>query len=319
MGSCRGLERAVSSEPNRQDIGRCGDHAAGMDVELLPVLVHIQARLDRDLSLDALSRESGLSPATLKRRIEATTGQTPRQYVERLRLERSASQLMLRQGTILEIALDNGFTSHEVFTRAFSRHFGITPSEWRRRQAAGGLGQHDRRPGLSELSEGAEISSTRVAELRPIRVAFLRHTGPYDTVDGGLWRRVRDRLDELGIPSDGLPLGVAHDPPQITAPERLRFDAGWTIDQDLPPGCGLGQQTVGGGAYAFTTYVGPFNRIGHAYELIGLRLATYPGMIRHGAAVEWYRTGSIDADQYLNQVDISFPVTARASDPRVLE
>ena len=38
-----------------------------------------------------------------------------------------------------------------------------------------------------------------------------------------------------------------------------------------------------------------------------------------GATIEWYRTGSVDAEQYLNQVDIAFPVTARASDPRVLE
>ena len=72
-----------------------------MDADLLPVLVHIQAGLDRDLSLAALAQASGLSRSTLKRRIEATTGETPRQHVERLRLERAASQMMLRQGTIL--------------------------------------------------------------------------------------------------------------------------------------------------------------------------------------------------------------------------
>ena len=290
-----------------------------MDADLLPVLVHIKAGLDKDLSLDALSAVSGLSASTLKRRIEATTVETPRRHVERLRLERAASQLMMRQGSILEVALDNGFASHEVFTRAFTRHFGITPSAWRERRAAGGLGQHERRPGLSETIEGAEISSTRVAELRPIRVAFLRHTGPYDQVDGGLWGRVRERLTELGISTDGLPLGIAHDPPHITAPEQLRFDAGWTIDGDLPPECGLGQQTVGGGSFAMTTYVGPFSRIGHAYDLIGRRILAHPEMAVFGATIEWYRTGSVDAEQYLNQVDIAFPVTARASDPRVLE
>ena len=132
-----------------------------MDADLLPVLVHIQAGLDGDLSLAALSSVSGLSPSTLKRRIEATTGESPRRYVERLRLERAACQLRLRQGTILEIALDNGFCSHEVFGRAFSRHFGVTPSEWRDRQSAGGLGHNERQPGLSETMEGAAISSTR--------------------------------------------------------------------------------------------------------------------------------------------------------------
>jgi len=290
-----------------------------MDTDLLPVLIHIQAGLDKDLSLAALAQTSGLSPSTLKRRIETTTGESPRRYVERLRLERAASQLLLRQGTILEIALDNGFASHEVFSRAFNRHFGVSPSEWREQQTAGGLGQNARRPGLSETIEGARISSTRVTELRPIRVAFLRHTGPYNKVDGGLWGRVRDRLAELGFSTDGLPLGIAQDPPHITPPERLRFDAGWTIDRDLPPECGLGQQTVGDGTYAFTTYVGPFQRIGHAYELIGQRFMSHPEMMVHGAALEWYRTGSIDEATYLNQVDLAFPVKARAGSPRVLE
>lgn len=290
-----------------------------MDADLLPVLVYIQAGLDRDLSLAALATASGLSQSTLKRRIEATTGETPRQHVERLRLERAASQLMLRQSTILEIALDNGFASHEVFSRAFDRHFGISPSEWRDRQGAGGLGEHDRQPGLSESVEGAAISSTRVTHLRPIRVAFLRHTGPYHEVDPHLWARTRDRLEELGYSTDGLPLGIAQDPPHITPPERLRFDAGWTVDRDLPPECGLGQQTVAGGTYAFTTYVGPFSQIGQAYELIGRRIMAHPEMAVFGASVEWYRTGSIDEETYLNQVDISFPVKAHAGSPRVLE
>ena len=290
-----------------------------MDADLLPVLVHIQAGLDSDLSTAALAAQSGLSESSLHRRIVEATGETPRRHVERLRLERAAAQLMLRQSTILEVALDNGFASHEVFSRAFGRHFGISPSEWRERRAAGGLGQHDRKPGLSESIEGAEISGTRVTELRPIRVAFLRNVGPYHEVDGSLWGRARDRLAELGISTDGLPLGIAQDPPHITPPERLRFDAGWTIDEDLPPECGLGQQTVGGGTYAITTYVGPFSRIGYAYELIGQRLMAHPEMPVFGASIEWYRTGSIDEEAYLNQVDISFPIKARAGGPRVIE
>ena len=83
--------------------------------------------------------------------------------------------------------------------------------------------------------------------------------------------------------------------------------------------CGLGQQTIGGGTYAFTTYVGPFSQIGYAYELIGQRIMAHPHMAVFGASIEWYRTGSIDHETYLNQVDISFPIKARASDPRVLE
>jgi len=292
--------------------------------DLLPVLVHIQAGLDTDLSSAALARWSGMSQSTLHRRILGATGETPRRHIERLRLERVASQLLLRQASILDIALDNGFASHEVFARAFRRHFHAAPSEWRERRTAGGLGEHDRQPGLSEAAGGVSLSSTRLTELRPVDIAFLRHIGPYDEVDGHSWVHIRERLAELGHSTDGLPVGISHDAPDITPPDRLRFDAGWIIDAALPPECGLGRQTIPGGTYAITTYVGPFHLIGQAYGVISARLMAHADTISFGGgdfggSVEWYRTGSIDEETYLNQVDISFPVTARAGGPRVLE
>ena len=299
-------------------------HAVAMDADLLPVLVHIQTGLDTDLSATALAGRAGWSESTLHRRIVDATGETPRVHVERLRLERAAAQLLLRDTTILEVALDNGFASHEVFTRAFHRHFEASPREWRERQVAGGLGRHDRQPGLSEAAEGISLSSTRLTELHDIEVAFLRNIGPYGEIDGGMWGRVRDRLRELDRSADGLPVGISHDDPYITPPERCRFDAGWTIEAPLPPECGLGQETVPGGTYAFTTYVGPLGKIGLAYEIIGTRLAAHPELFVGEAgdfrgSVEWYRTGSIDQETYLNQIDISFPVTVLGGGPRVLE
>jgi hypothetical protein len=64
--------------------------------------------------------------------------------------------------------------------------------------------------------------------------------------------------------------------------------------------------------------------LGQAYAEIGARLARHVDRIDFGrdgfsSAVEWYRTGSIDEEHYLNQVDIAFPVTARAGGGRVLE
>jgi AraC family transcriptional regulator len=292
-----------------------------MDADLLPVLVLIQSGLDSDLSAPTLARVSGMSESTLHRRLVDATGETPRRHVERLRLERAAAQLQLRRSTVLEIALDHGDASHETFTRAFQRHFGASPSAWRERQTAGGLGEHGRQLGLSEAARGASLSSTRLVEMRAIDIAFLRHVGPYDKVDGTMWARIRDRLAALGRSTDGLPMGIGHDDPWITAPDRLRYDAGWTIDEDLPPDSGLGQQTVPGGSYASTTFVGPFHLIGEAYQVIGERMERHAATLDFGTggSVEWYRTGSIDASTYLNQIDITFAASARAGGPRVLE
>ena len=58
-------------------------------------------------------------------------GETPKQYTLRLRLERAAARLVSSDHSVLAIALDAGFKSHEVFTRAFGRRFGRTPIAYR--------------------------------------------------------------------------------------------------------------------------------------------------------------------------------------------
>lgn len=50
---------------------------------LLPLLVHIQAHLEGDIGLAALSRKAGLSPFQLQRRFKAAIGETPKAYTSR--------------------------------------------------------------------------------------------------------------------------------------------------------------------------------------------------------------------------------------------
>jgi transcriptional regulator GlxA family with amidase domain len=64
------------------------------------------------------------------------TGETPGAHQRRLRLDRAAWLLLTSQVTVLDIALETGFGSHETFTRAFRRRFGETPSSFRKNRGA---------------------------------------------------------------------------------------------------------------------------------------------------------------------------------------
>ena len=97
----------------------------------LALLVYIQAHLDEDLSLEVLSAKASLSPAHFQRTFQAFVGETPKNYVTRLRLERAAFRLLIHDVTVLDIALDCGFQNHETFTRAFGRRFGMPPTSYR--------------------------------------------------------------------------------------------------------------------------------------------------------------------------------------------
>ncbi|HEV3409039.1 MAG TPA: helix-turn-helix transcriptional regulator, partial [Chthoniobacterales bacterium] len=59
-------------------------------------------------------------------------GESPRAYVRRLRLERAAVRLQKARASILTVAVEAGFQSHEAFTRVFRQRFGHTPAAYRR-------------------------------------------------------------------------------------------------------------------------------------------------------------------------------------------
>lgn len=101
--------------------------------DILELLHAIRHRLDDDLSLEAMAARAGWSPFHFHRNFKTVTGETPKQYTLRLRLERAAGRLLTHDDSIVAVGASVGFASQEVFTRAFRRHFRCTPGEYRMR------------------------------------------------------------------------------------------------------------------------------------------------------------------------------------------
>ncbi|ADB29445.1 transcriptional regulator, AraC family [Kribbella flavida DSM 17836] len=79
-----------------------------------------------------LARRAHLSRFHFDRVISAAAGESPAAFRRRLLLERAAYRLLAEQVGVLEIAVDAGYSSHEAFTRAFTRAYGMSPRTWRR-------------------------------------------------------------------------------------------------------------------------------------------------------------------------------------------
>ncbi|HLG57751.1 MAG TPA: AraC family transcriptional regulator [Vicinamibacterales bacterium] len=99
--------------------------------DLLQLLHDIRGRLDGNVSLEALASRAGWSPFHLHRAFRRVLGETPKQYTLRVRLERAAARLAAHDDAVLDVAIGAGFSSHEVFTRAFRRQFGQSPASYR--------------------------------------------------------------------------------------------------------------------------------------------------------------------------------------------
>lgn len=96
--------------------------------------------LDEALDLEALAAPACMAPLHFHRVFRGLVGETPLQLHRRLRLERAAWRLAHRPGeSVLRIALDAGYDTHESFTRAFREAFCRAPIEHRAlANAAGG-------------------------------------------------------------------------------------------------------------------------------------------------------------------------------------
>jgi AraC family transcriptional regulator len=242
---------------------------------ILRVLVHIQQHLDETFDLEELARLACFSPFQFHRIFRGMTGEPVHAHVRRLRLERAARQLLESNKDVLSIALDAGYESQEAFSRAFRSRFDVAPASWRRaqrelRSAPNGVvwSTESRVDGFrAQTCEGKHMDA-KIEKRDPLRVAFLRHVGPYSEV-GSVWARLCAALGPRGLLGpDAIMLGASYDDPEITAAEKLRYDACVTVDGNLQPEGDLGIQELRGGDYAMTLHRGPYEDLAQTYAVL---------------------------------------------------
>lgn len=95
-------------------------------------LDYIEEHLREDISLEEIARQAHSSLFWFHRVFALLVGDSLGEYLRKRRLNCAAVELVTTNQRIIDIAVKYGFSSHEAFTRAFSAHFGITPSQYRR-------------------------------------------------------------------------------------------------------------------------------------------------------------------------------------------
>lgn len=271
------------------------------------VLVRVHAGLEGDLRLETLAEEAGLSRAHFQRRFRAAAGESPTQFVARVRVERAAHLLCATEDSALAIALAVGFRNADTFTRAFRRRFACSPRAFRSRRRFAETLADVRAVGGGGDSPTFSLSATRLVRGRRLTVAFLRHLGPYERVDPALWTRLVAWAKGRGI-AHGLCLGIGHDSPSVTRPQKLRFDAGVLVPDGTRPARGVGVQHLEAGLFAVTTHVGAYATLPAAYPEVFQRSMRLPRFRIVGLpCVEFYRDVTVDPRRPASTTEIWLP------------
>ena len=102
--------------------------------KMLPALSHISENLNnsKELALNILSSNCFISTATLRRYFYEFTDMSPQQFIAQARINHAQYLLSNTNKSITEISDAVGFESISCFTRAFKRHCGVSPSEYRK-------------------------------------------------------------------------------------------------------------------------------------------------------------------------------------------
>lgn len=91
---------------------------------------YIEEHIQEYISLHMLAKAANYSPWYAAKIFKELTGKTPFEYIRELRLSKAALKLRDTDRKVVDVAFDFVFDSHEGFTRAFSKQFGMTPKDY---------------------------------------------------------------------------------------------------------------------------------------------------------------------------------------------
>jgi AraC family transcriptional regulator len=96
---------------------------------LRTVLEYIDAHLDHDLALDELAAVAGYSVSHFKPLFKAAVGVPVHRYVIERRVARARELLLAGRHTIVQVAIETGFTHQSHLARCMRRVLGVSPSQ----------------------------------------------------------------------------------------------------------------------------------------------------------------------------------------------
>jgi AraC family transcriptional regulator len=235
---------------------------------------YIESNLENAFTLEELAKEAGFSKFHFSRIFKALVGETPFQFIVRIRLEKAAALLTMKsRESITGIAFTCGFTDISVFSRNFKSYFKKSATQYRNEksnlnQADSNTQQTGNTTSMYFCHDLQTIKwrttmklnkSVEVRELPKMTVAYIRHTGPYKG-DEKLFEKLWGKLctwagaNDLMRQPDLKFLTVYHDDPKITVDEKLRISVCVTV----PPGTKVdgefGKMEIEGGKYVIARF-----------------------------------------------------------------
>jgi AraC family transcriptional regulator len=254
---------------------------------------YIRMNIGEAVSLAEISKEAGSSSYHFARLFLAYTGETPFDFLRRIRLATALRMLQEDpEGSVTEVALSVGYETPSAFNKVFKKTLNMSPSDFRN---LGQARQYDAIYDLSKprIQQEVAMNLTPNFEIvtRPVtHYVYLGKQGPFAEIAPGVWDDmlplVFGQFDHSQIVEF---LGLSTIDRTKMGEEALIYQAGVALkSQPLKLPKGLQYKKIPTGKYARFLLTGPYSHVWVAFNEIFKTLAEKKAGLRQEFCIENY-------------------------------
>lgn len=271
---------------------------------IIKVQEYINCHLFDDLDSERLSQVAGISKFHFCRLFKAVCGDSPGNYIFRLRLEYIAFKLISTDISVPELLGQINYQNKHTLSRAFKSYFNCSIPEFRKKHSNVCL--EGKNPIRVELSL-EKVPNMRIAYLKLERRNNIGHSFSV------LWKQLLQFYENYDLSSKGCKyVSLTLDYPLITSEEHSRFMIGVTLPQSFTPPKGFGIYEIPSGEYAIFRFKGLYHELNRAYRYIYLDwLPTSDYTLREPFTFETYINTPEKTPASELITDIYIPVTKK--------
>ena len=234
------------------------------------VIDYIHGHFDSDLDVNTLAEVAMMSPYHFHRIYRELAQETVNGTVRRLRLQRAAVDLIHSEQPLSEIAKKVSYGSLEAFSRAFTRQFGESPSEYReaKRKQRRIVDQSFIAMLPAEKKVYENMFTVEIMHFEEMNVATYSHQGNYMEIGAVFEKLFMYGVSQDLAAKDTRSFGLYYDDPKSVDESELRSKACATIPADavLIGDDAPEKMLIPAGRYATLLFKGSYAELDEPYD-----------------------------------------------------
>lgn len=202
------------------------------------VLDYITMNLDKPLALDKLADLIHVSQRQLIRIMRSALNEPLSSYIARQRMERSVLYMQIEKMNLTRLAEKVGYDNPQSFSKAFKKHFGISPKTYINELQV-------KLEGYVKSSGNRQDLPSEICEVEDLELVYIRIIGKYggDESYNKTWDKLVGFLFEnKALSPETRFIGISYDDPNVTKSGQCRFYACASVQKKIVPQVRLGDE-----------------------------------------------------------------------------